>query len=349
MSIDRTFPGGEWQRRAPADLGFDAAKLEAVDSWLREIGAEDEPFHFAICRSGYLIAEWNKGVDPHQHQSQASAAKSYYSCILGLAIAEGKLLSADAKVVDYYPQMMDVPPGAGPKEGRHVFEKDRDITFRQLICNCSGYMKPGEDPGKIFHYQTYGMNILTHALATLYGLYDINDPERLPGCAQLIADKIAAPIGGSWSHRYSNFDLHAKARLPIFGYYTQVCSTAYDTLRAGWLWLNYGKWNGVQVVPEAYLRAATQTNPFIKANEPQEQWGYGHGFWVNDYGVEWPDLPRDSFAARGAGAKLTWMCPSLDLVITQNPGPWEHFSRDEETRKERIREILGRIIETLKA
>ena len=55
------------------------------------------------------------------------------------------------------------------------------------------------------------------------------------------------------------------------------------------------------------------------------------------------------FAARGAGAKLTWVCPSLDLVITQNPGPWERFSPDDEARQQRIREILGRIVETLKA
>lgn len=348
MHDDRTFPTEQWLRAAPEDLGFDGDKLAEVDTWLREIAAADEPYHFAICRSGYLVAEWNKGVDPQTHQRQASAAKSYYSCILGIAIDEGKLPSADAKVVDYYPQMMDVPAGEGPKEGRHAFAKDREITFRQLIANCSGYMKPDEAPGQIFHYQTYGMNIFTHALATLYGLHDGENPERLPGCGQLIADKIAGPIGGTWSHTYSNFDLHEKARLHIFGYYTQVYSTTYDTLRAGWLWLNYGNWDGKQIVPAAYLREATQTNRFIKANEPEEKWGYGQGFWTNDYGVEWPDLPRDSFAARGAGAKLTWVCPSLDLVITQNPGPWERFSRDEEARQQRIREILGRIVDALK-
>ena len=100
------------------------------------------------------------------------------------------------------------------------------------------------------------------------------------------------------------------------------------------------------VVPENYLRAATQTNDFIKASEPEEKWGYGHGFWINDYGVQWPDLPRDSFAAQGAGAKMTWVCPSLDLVITQNPGPRNAFEGDE--RDERVREILGRIIDALK-
>jgi hypothetical protein len=65
----------------------------------------------------------------------ASAAKSIFSCILGIAIADGKLPSADAKIVDYYPEAMDVPEGEGPKPGRYAFEKDRHITFRQLIIS----------------------------------------------------------------------------------------------------------------------------------------------------------------------------------------------------------------------
>lgn len=343
---ERVFPGVDWEEKTPADLGFDSEKLAAVETWLRQTSQPDEPYHFVLCRSGYLFAEWLQNVDPQTHQPQASAAKSYYSSMLAIAVAEGKIPSPDAKVVDYYPAMMDVPPGEGPKEGRHAFDKDREITFRQLICNCSGYMKPGEEPGQVFHYQTYGMNILTHALAVLYDLYDVQDPERLPGCGQLIKDKIRNPIAGTWTYNYTNFDLHSNARLNIFGHYTQIRSTARDTARIGWLWLNYGHWNGQQVVPENYLRAATQTNDFIKASEPEEKWGYGHGFWVNDYGVQWPDLPRDSFAAQGAGAKMTWVCPSLDLVITQNPGPWNAFEGDE--RDERVREILGRIIDALK-
>jgi len=344
--MERIFPGREWKRKAPEELGFSSEKLNQAGSWLYELAEEDGSFHLLVARSGYLAAEWNKGVDPTAHQGQASAAKSYYSSMLGIAIADGKLSSPDEKVIDYYPEMMDVPPGEGPKEGRHAFEKDRDITFRQLICNCSGYMKPGEDPGQVFHYQTYGMNILTHALAVLYDMYDAADPDRLPGCGKLIEEKIRNPIGGGWTYAYTNFDLHPKARLNIFGNYTQIYSTAYDTARIGHLWLNGGNWDGTQVIPEAYLRQVTKTNPFILENEPEEEWGYGHGFWVNDHGRQWPDLPRDSYAARGAGAKMTWICPSLDLVITQNPGPWNRV--DDSEQKSRLNEILKRIADALR-
>ena len=37
----------------------------------------------------------------------------------------------------------------------------------------------------------------------------------------------------------------------------------------------------------------------------------------------WPGLPRDSFAAIGAGSQLIWTFPSLDLVIVGGPGYFE--------------------------
>ena len=103
----------------------------------------------------------------------------------------------------------------------------------------------------------------------------------------------------------------------------------------------------MQVVPEDYLRQATVTNDDIRANEPEEKWCYGHGFWVNDHGVQWPDLPRDSFAAAGAGAKHIWVCPSLGLVVVQNPGLWDQF-REQREQKLDQNGTLARIVDALR-
>ena len=223
---------------------------------------------------------------------------------------------------------MDVPEGKGPKPGRYAFEKDRDITFRQLISNTSGYMKPGEEPGKVFHYQTFGMNILTHAIAKVYGLHRIADPEGSPGFKQLVDEKLRIPIRATWSYYQMNFNLHTAARINIFGYYNGVKASALDMARLGWLWCNYGRWMGEQLIPEAWLREATQTAPDIRANCPPEQWQYGYGFWTNDYGLVWPNLPCDSFAASGAGGQHIWVCPSLELVVAQSPGSWQDQEED---------------------
>lgn len=315
----RRFPASDWERRSPSEMGCSSAKFEKIGDWLQENGGDRE-YRVVVLRGGYLIGEWNNILPTDRRRGMASAAKSLYSNLLGIAVAEGKIPSADARVADYYPEMLEVAEGEGPKPGRYVFGKEADITFRQLISNTSGYMKPGELPGKVFNYQTDGMNILTHSLAKVYGLYDTDAPQRLPGAGKLIEDKIRARIGGSWTYAYSNFSLPSTAKIGIFGYYSQLSSHTYDLARMGYLWLNDGKWNGEQVIPADWLRDSTRTAPNIVENCPEEQWCYGLGFWTNDHGRLWQNLPRDSYAASGAGSIHIWVCPSLDLVVAQSPG-----------------------------
>ncbi len=74
-------------------------------------------------------------------------------------------------------------------------------------------MKPGEPPGKTFHYQTFGMNILCNAIAAKYNLYSSEDPENSPGIGKLIETKIRDAIDGSWTYEHQNFDLPPGAAL----------------------------------------------------------------------------------------------------------------------------------------
>ena len=85
-------------------------------------------------------------------------------------------------------------------------------------------------------------------------------------------------------------------------------------------WMHEGRWDETQVIPEAWVREATRVNDDVLANEPEENHRYGLGFWCNDQGRIWSDLPRDSFAATGAGRQHVWVCPSLDLIVVRSPG-----------------------------
>ena len=120
-------------------------------------------------------------------------------------------------------------------------------------------------------------------------------------------------------------------------HYDGINASALDMARLGWLWCNYGRWENKQLVPEGWMCETTKTAPDIIANCPKEQWKYGYGFWTNDYSQIWPDLPRDSLAASGAGGQHIWVCPSLDLVVVQSPG----ILKD---RVERISELLRLIL-----
>ncbi len=321
-STETAWPGDDWQHGELEELGFDRERLMAAGRRQAE-DADNSPYRVLIVRRGRIAAEWNFRMDPIERARQASASKSTFSCVLGIAVEEGVIGSADDRVVDYYPEMMDVAPGEGPKAGRHAFPENEGITFRQLIGNTSGYMKPGEPPGKVFNYQTFGMNILTHAVASAYSLYRTADPERGAGFGKLTEWKVRDLIGGSWSWSYGNFELPPEAKLGIFGYFAGYEMSPRDMARCGLLWMHRGSWNGTQVVPAEWIDEATRVNSDILANEPEENHRYGLGFWCNDRGKIWPNLPRDSFAASGNGRQHIWVCPSLDLIVVRSPGTYE--------------------------
>lgn len=339
--MNRSFPGKDWERMAPSDAGITESGADGVRSWLKSIDT-GQAWRLCIVRSGYLIAEWGRGIPGDQQVSQASIDKSFISSLLGIAIDEGKIDGLDAKVVDYFPEMMDVPQGLGPREDRYAFEKDRSITFRQLASQTSGYMKPDHPTGGKFHYQTYGINIITHSIAKVYGLYDANDPDRLPGCRKFLDERVRDPIHASWDSVRFNFDHPPGARVAVFGNGFSMMASSLDMARSGWLWLNRGNWNGKQLIPSAYLAEATKTNADVIRLEPEENWKYGLAFWTNDHGKLWPNLPRDAFAASGAGSMHIFVCPSLDLVVTQTPAPW-----GDDKKGEMQNEVLNRIVDCL--
>jgi len=337
---DKTFPKESWESVSPEDAGFDSGKLNKAKVWLDD-AVEGGYYRVVVARHGRIVVEWYQNIEEEKRLGIASAAKSVYSNILGSVINEGMLPSADARVHEYYPEMMDVAEGEGPKYGRYAFDKDMYITFRQLISNTSGYMKPDEEPGKVFHYQTFGMNILTHALAKIYAFYDINEPESSMGFRELIRTKIAQHIGLNWNYSLSNFEHPSEAKINIFGYYCQIHSNALDLARIGWLWCNWGNWNGRQIIPEDWMRKSTKTNPDILANCPEDQWKYGYGIWTNDHGKLWGNLPRSGFTASGAGGHYVSVFPDLDLVIVQNPGC---YRKDKDENPQQGNEALLEII-----
>lgn len=329
------FPGTAWHRRSPAEAGLDGERLSEARRHLENASVDEDPrpldeyahsnpYRAVVVRDGSLVAEWNQGIEPGRPVRLRSATKSVFSSILGVAVAEEMIPSPDTKLADCFPEALDVLPGEGPKEGRHARRKDRDITLRQLVANTSGYLKPDEPPGEVKHYQTFGMNVLTHAIASTYGMYDVADPEGSPGFELLTDSRLRVPLRASWDYYRKNFDLHGDAKLANFGYFPGVAATARDMARLGWLWCNYGRWEREQLIPESWMRESVTPVPAERDADPEKNMleGYGLGFWTNAEGALWPSLPTDSFAALGAGGVVIWACPSLSLVVVEGPGPF---------------------------
>lgn len=322
------FPGSEWEHCDPASVGLNPSAVESAHKWHLEQAGEN-PCSAVIVRNGLIAAEWYHGTTIEREYPMRSICKSVYCSMLGIAVAEERIKSLDDRLVDYYPEFMECTFGFGANDEQYITEKDRDITFRQIAAQISGFMEPEELPGEVFHYQTFAMATLMHAISRQYGYYDSSDPGSTPGDGELIARKLRDPIGAKWNWRYMNFvQLPASARKEIFMNYTQLLMTARDMARLGLLWLNDGVWNGKTVIPAHYHREAVRVPAITRSHVPAEDWKYGYGLWVNEYGRLWPNLPKDSYTAAGAGGteiggRLIWVCPGLDLVIVQNPAPIE--------------------------
>ena len=132
----KTFPKAQWERARPLEVGMDPEKVAQVQRWFADASGENKG-RLVIVRRGRVVLEYYHRMSADEKPGIASAAKSIYSNVLGILIAEGGLKSADELVVDYYPEMMEVVEGQGNKPGRYAFPVNQGITFRHLISNVS--------------------------------------------------------------------------------------------------------------------------------------------------------------------------------------------------------------------
>ena len=85
--------------------------------------------------------------------------------------------------------------------------------------------------------------------------------------------------------------------------------TARNWGRLGMLYLQGGKWNGEQILPETFPQFVSTLAPAWK--DPV----YGGLFWVNGKG-DMP-IPKEAYYMAGAGGQRTIIIPSKNLVVVR--------------------------------
>ena len=166
-------PGGDWQRRTPAQVGMDAALLDSPVAFARaneSTAPRDlelahyqtfgrEPFGEAVgpfdergdptgivIRRGYIVAEWG---DPHRVEMTFSVTKSFLSTTVGLALDRGMIRAVNDPVHPYMGPVFVLPPEGGSRhagalgEGRPLrlfdTERERRITWDHLLRQTSDW------------------------------------------------------------------------------------------------------------------------------------------------------------------------------------------------------------------
>ena len=188
------------------------------------------------------------------------------------------------------------------------------------------------EPGHGFNYSNFGLEQLALAMRNMTGeevgpyVYDRilgligmpvglrdNQYREMPYISPKelnFSDEPGWGIGGSEGCNAYGADRSASS----YEYNSIVGSTfrctARDFSRLGYLWLNMGRWEDRQLVPEEWMRQATSR--FVQTNG--ESQNYGYTFWVQD---EWEAVPKDTFMSRGHNLNHCYVVPSLELVVAR--------------------------------
>jgi CubicO group peptidase (beta-lactamase class C family) len=339
------FPGRlDWQKKAPADEGFDAAKLDDAVKYavanenpankdlnldLAATFGRNEPFDSPIgpvkprgpasglvIRHGYLIAEWG---EPSRVDMTFSVTKTFLSTVVGLAFQRGMIRDVADRARDY------MPPGVDLFEAPH----NQTITWDHLLRQTSDWQgtlwgKPdwadrpeGErpsdwpnrklnEPGTRYKYNDVRVNVL--ALAALHVW-------RKP-LQQVLRDEVMDPIGASSTWRWHGYE---NSWIELDGQRVQSVTggghwgggmfiNAYDMARFGYLFLRNGKWKDRQIVSEKWIQMARTPGP---ANA---EYGYMNWF-LNTARKPLPSAPATSVRFLGNGNNVIYVDWDNDLII----------------------------------
>ena len=273
---------------AQASSELDARTLDA------KLRAEPGVLSVLVERDGRIVFErYYRGARRSGRLDVFSVTKSVTSTLIGIALAQGKLRSLDQRLGEFF-----------PKDVQHARDKRvREITLRHLLEMRSGYRdvaairsddwvhtqvdRPlAEDPGKGWAYDNGSFHLLSAVLTKATGMTAGAYARRVLLGPLGILPTIWASDGQG--HNLGNTGLRLSAR---------------DLLRIGELYLHGGRWNGRQIVPGAYVHAATR-----RFTNLDHGWGYGYGWWVLGDGPP-------GFAALGYGGQAIAVYPQHRLVV----------------------------------
>jgi CubicO group peptidase (beta-lactamase class C family) len=168
---------------------------------------------------------------------------------------------------------------------------------------------PASTPGSRFAYSSDGSHLLSAIVADATG-----QPTLRYAQAKLFAP-LGIASGDAFQPVFAPSNQAAYQRAGFAwptdpqGYhlgYGFLKLTARDLAKFGYLYLEGGAWEGRQVVPAAYVRAATQ--PHVATGDPHAT-GYGYQWWTMS------EQGHRGFAALGLGGQLVEVLPDLDLVV----------------------------------
>jgi CubicO group peptidase (beta-lactamase class C family) len=277
---------------------------------------------FMIVRHGHVIAEgWWKPEAADKQHILWSLSKSFNSTAVGLAVAEGKL-SLDDPVLKFFPADAPAEPSDNLKAmkvrdllsmscGHDTESKiiDNAPTVKQFLAHPVPHQ-----PGTHFQYNTLGSYVLSAIVSKVTGQNSL----------EFLKPRLFEPLGietPKWD---------ASPEGPSLGGYGLYLCTE-DIAKFGQLYLQRGKWNGRQLLPEKWVEEATSKHV---SNDQASHSKIGVD-WTQGYGFQFWRCTHNAFRGDGRAGQVCVVIPEKDMVIamtadannfqTQMNAIWDHL------------------------
>ena len=288
-------------RSSPEAQGVSSSALLAfVEAADKNIDAMNS---FMLVRHGHVVAEgWWSPYNADAPHSLYSLSKSFTSTAVGLAISEGKL-SVDDDVLKFFSEDTPSEPSKNLKAMR-VSDLLRMSTGHQVEPKRT----PDEPWAKTFLAQPVPHKPGAHFLYNTSGTYMLSAiVQKATGQTVLdyLRPRLFEPLG------IENPTWEASPQGISAGGYGLSVRTE-DIAKFGQLYLQKGKWEGMQIVPETWVEAATARQTSNGSN-PKSDWdqGYGYQFWRCRHGA---------YRGDGAFGQYCVVLPEQDAVIAITSG-----------------------------
>ena len=303
--------GAKWRAGTTEEQALDAAAFGSMAVLITEQFADVQSV--VVAQKGRVAFEFYRDGAPDKLREVQSVAKSALTSLVGIAIAQGRIVSLDQPVVQLVPEW--APLNGDPRAA--------GITVRHLVTMSAGFEvndptgtapagQPADawarplrsTPGEKFAYDNAIIPMVTAVLEKATG----------KSLAEFARQEIVTPLG---------------MQEPSYERGLQLRTA--DMARLGHLYLQNGNWGGRQVIPEAYARDATRAH---NKGGPPVSMPYGYMWWVVP-----SQLARPTFMASGYGGQVIWVYPPLDLVVAIT----STVSPDSQRRGQAIQLLRGKL------
>jgi CubicO group peptidase (beta-lactamase class C family) len=319
--FDELFPartisrGGETQvlKRAPAEPAIEyrhQGQRGGLDDYL----ARNRTTGLLILKGDTILVErYQYDRTPEHRMASYSMAKTIVAMLVGVALSEGKIRSLDDRSEQYVAELRGTPYGETPlrylltmSSGvrfREVYSGDDDVfTLGRLsllgeseggVATVLPFRTRDRAPGQRFSYSSAETQVLGLVLRAATG----------KPLTEYLSEKIWRPMGAeadaSWlvdkgGHEVAFIGVNARLR---------------DYGRLGRLLANDGVRDGRQIIPPAWVHAAT--TPSAKQFEPGNTGallGYGYQTWI-------VPGPERQFMLRGLRGQAVYVDPKSKVVM----------------------------------